>query len=175
MVVPALPPWVRLPAGGRTLVGPTSALPGPACALASCLPRLGAGCPLATETLRGSCAAHVLLPPLVWMEVLALCGGRLLGLPASALLPLPSLVTIRCFNSQGGDPSTPELLRGALPRVRAAPNSQDRGPKHPDGHLVANQLGWRLVALLMQTARGGDLGSPPLAVWRHAHTGQSPS
>ena len=35
-------------------------------------------------------------------------------------------------------------------------NSQRRGPKHPDGHLVANQLGGGLAALLMQTARGVD-------------------
>ena len=44
---------------------------------------------------------------------------------------------VRCLNSQGGDPRTPELLREALLRVRAAPNSQGWGPKHPDGRLVA--------------------------------------
>ena len=44
MVARALPPLVRLPAGGRALVG-GSALPGPACAFAECLPRLGCRLP----------------------------------------------------------------------------------------------------------------------------------
>ena len=44
--------------------------------------------------------------------------------------------------------------------MRAAPNSQGRGCKHPDGRLVADLPSGGPAALLMQTVRGEDPRTP---------------
>ena len=114
--------------------------------------RQGAGCPLAAETLQWSRAALIRhlarLAPHAWRWPLVA------ALPA--VWPVLPLAVCPLTNSQGGDPRTPEVLRWALPCVRVAPNSQERGPSTPSATLVAHQLGDGPAALLMQTARGGD-------------------
>ena len=63
-----------------------------------------------------------------------------------------------CLSGRG--PQNPWGIKRALPRVHAAPNSQRRGPKHPDGRPLAELPGGGPAALLMQTARGGNPRTP---------------
>ena len=100
--------------------------------------RLPAGNRDPAWVMRCTCAAPI--PRLV--AVPASCGGGLLGLLAPALLPLLLLVARRYLNSQGGDPRTPKVLRGALPRERAAQTARGGDPSTP---MAAWPISWVVV------------------------------
>ena len=77
----------------------------------------------------------------------------------ACLAAFPLLVARRCSNSQGGDPRTPEVLRGRCPVCALRQTARGGDPSTPS-RLVADLPGGGPVALLMQTARGGDPKTP---------------
>ena len=80
--------------------------------------------------MRFSCAAPIPRPD---------DGARVVRWPSRTagicLVASPCVGCLPALKQPGRGPQNPELLRGALLRVRAAPNSQGRGPKHPDSTL----------------------------------------